>query len=664
MSGRRLLVSLFILLLMAPMARAADQSTLQFSLSFDGFLWYSVSPDDSWTQGHNDTYALARTYYFTTALPVYWSFVFVNVSHHDPTGQDRYIERRVLVKVLVDGVQVASQSKDAVFHDGYYEFYIPFFTAGLASNLTVEIYSSTGDTTDRSTAEIEYTVREVKVLMTSTEKGFMYDTRAVDQTDIPAGAGGTSKSLRLDRTELTLSGYSLDQGSLALWVKWDGQPVRLLNNLEIDPTGHVIFYSSEAGYNTTFTVPEGKFVPLYISWKPGEMYIMLSNQSTENRFTFSGTVQIGSIGSLNQSTSTLIDEIRIWSVYMSEEDILASLGSVSYGISVGDMSISVVPEGGPTLPTLYATFLDENFNALSNTTITKANSNVAAPSETAYIALKSSTGAERLYYLKNMSTESVRLAYPALEAKDLGIIKVQLPAGYDTLEVWTLRGDLIYRVRTSESVTSFVGLLGSYYRFTVEGPNVTAYSVIKQVDGSLITLVPPDIASVVDIESSKEYLEVERDSMSGIVTAIYHAPTPKTVTLNLVIFDQNGTAIINTTDTKNTSLLAWSFLMPPNAAYAVISAKADGFSASKTVPGQLNPHGWINENLLPGGLILILLASIGTFAVTRKNAAYAPLLIWTLITVAQYVGFISISTGTYALLSILAVLGLYTSREG
>ena len=104
--------------------------------------------------------------------------------------------------------------------------------------------------------------------------------------------------------------------------------------------------------------------------------------------------------------------------------------------------------------------------------------------------------------------------------------------------------------------------------------------------------------------------------------------------------------------------------MPPNAAYAVISAKADGFSASKTIPGQLNPHGWINENLLPGGLILILLASIGAFAVTRKNAAYAPLLIWILITVAQYVGFISISTGTYALLSILAVLGLYTSREG
>lgn len=675
-----LTIALIALLLPLPQAQGATQLASKV-LSFDDWTWYTYTPDpskDSWQQSHDDTYHKQATYYFTTTVPAYFSFLYVKVSHKFYDGSDAYIERRIMIKAYLDGNDVTSTLQgnvvDGVFHDRTEEFFISLPNTALASNLTVEIWTSTGDVVNSTASPIvTYTVESIKVLFSPTEGGFTYSTRNVNNIQIPAGAGNSTKSLLLDKTQLMLSNELLDQGSVTFYVNWDGTAINITNFLEVDSSGKLYVIGENNGqftqYTTTLSLSQGVWQRIYISWKAGELYVMLDGKDKVNTFKFAGGIRIGQIGSVTVSSSTKIDEFAYWKVYMSPDEFLASVQGLSrYGVTVGDLSLSIVAEGGTSLSPLKVSFLDANKQPLGDVVqISPTNPTINAPTETAYIVIESSTPqVQRIYYISGL-VGSVSLAFPSSDVSELIPITVTVPAGYTTLSVYTADGAnaLVFRTPIEGDTATFVAVYGHYYRFELTGPNMSTVSVIQQASRQLISLKSEDLPKAVTLATAEEKLEAKYDLETGLIYAAYSNPHDTDATITITFYDANNTAIRNLTVTiKPNEVWIWNAPMPPGVAYVVFTADSGEYHASKTVQGTLSPPGWINEKLLPMGLIMILVATAGVFATNRENSAYAVIIMLVLLSLAAYIGLVQFSASLFGLLIVLATLGMYVSREG
>ena len=268
-----------------------------------------------------------------------------------------------------------------------------------------------------------------------------------------------------------------------------------------------------------------------------------------------------------------------------------------------------------------------------------------------------------MIYIGNL-TDAI-IAFPSTSVSALSTVRVQIPAGYDLLEIQTLQGYYVLRLPMTDTIATFTAVTGAYYLFSATDYDTNStITTVKQVISDVITLVPSNITPSVSIEEGEQlYYEYNPGTNDAVV--VYTAPSPKNITMNYVLYDNKGNAVTNVTYAySDVQMKVWHFSFPREFYKAVVTVTSDTYSDSAVIGGRLAGEQWFNEDLLPEGLILILAGLVGVFALKRENANYAPLILLTLLLLLRAIGFVEIGVGTITALVVLGVIGMYMSREG
>lgn len=653
---KRCLISALLLLVITLSFTPVSAEQILY-MNFDGYKVHTHSTSASTSA--NTTYELITTIVFSFPSQVYVSGFTVEMSLGGGAGFNTYYLKLKIVYPDNTTIWTSEWSQSA---SSYVGSTIASFKAPepkLTNQITVEVWG-------RQEQTYRLTVKKVAVHTLNQPAQIL--SKVLEMYYIPPGAGGTYSAMVLNQTEVYLTQpLSLAEGSISFWIKWDGSPVTISDNIWIDSNGYLNFRSSTG---SVFTIeaspPVGQYSPIYVGWKSGEGYLKVNG--AEKRFVWDGTFNLTKFGNISQSTTTLLDEFKIWSTYISSDQIESVAQLKSYSLSDGNKTIIIEPEGGVTLPEpVKATVFDVNFNPLADPVLlSSGNQNATIPQGAQYLHL-SVGNVERLIYLGNLS--SLRVAIPSTEVSSLTTVRVQVPMGYDLIEIKTPTGSYVHRALLNNGTsTTFTAITGAYYLFTaVNSETGDVISSVRQVTSDLLSLQSSKLVYATQVEAEGLYYFLEENQEAVIV---FTSPTPKDINFTFQVFDVNGNLITDTISENITgvSYYEWHILLdfPFYDAVAVVTTLDGSQTWNVTIPGWRlsTTGGWFPEEFVPKVLILSLVGILGTFAVKRENANYVPLVLLIVLGVFTAVGFITVSPGTMITLGVMAVIGMYMSREG
>jgi len=395
---------------------------------------------------------------------------------------------------------------------------------------------------------VEFTIERVGLIVDDEYK--KVKSRLLDLKYIPPGAENTAQGFILNQTEVYLKqSYTLPEGSISFWLRWDGSTgIKISDNIGIDSNGYLYVKNSE---EITYTFegvnpPTGTYIPVYFAWSQGSGYIVMNN--TVLNLNWEGNFTITKVGDLSTQSATIVDEFKLWEFTI-------------YSLSDGVRSFDIYPEGGTTLPSsITATALNGSLEPLSSIILTPQSPNQTIPTNTQYILL--STGnVERLIYIGNL-TDAI-IAFPSTSVSALSTVRVQIPAGYDLLEIQTLQGYYVLRLPMTDTIATFTAVTGAYYLFSATDYDTNStITTVKQVISDVITLVPSNITPSVSIEEGEQlYYEYNPGTNDAVV--VYTAPSPKNITMNYVLYDNKGDVATNVTYTySDVQMKVWHFSFP------------------------------------------------------------------------------------------------------
>jgi len=513
---RRALVFIFIFLIGLSLIAESVKAEQIVYLNFDGFQVVENSQSISLS-----AYAagITKSYVYVLSFPsekYLSSMTFADVSQNCdyPTDPPAHIT----ITIAVNGQQVASKT-----------FYIapsklninwsPVKGTDFTINVTVTVVgpSTTISNSFSSTKQYFYVSSEpyrIASLLTS----FKY---------VPPGADDTPQGLILNQTEIHLNkSYTLSEGTVSFWLKWDGsKSVTISDNIGIDTNGY-LYVKNNAG--TVYTLegvqpPIGTYVPVYISWRNGEGYIMIN--TTKITLNWVGNLTISKIGSISQSTGTIIDEFKIWGTYIPADQIVYESIKEQYTLIYNGHPITIKPEGGQSLGIINVAFLDNNYNAINSTTLSSAQNTVTVPANTSIVILTRGT-VSRTYYLDNSVTE---IAFPAEESQVIVSRITARPSLWNYLTVKTNDGAIATRIKLENNEGSFTAVYGNQYLFVFERDNETRTRVYT-ISSSDIVFYIADL----NVQLNPP-IDVNAYVKDGLIVITYFDENMQTTMLNVTI---------------------------------------------------------------------------------------------------------------------------------
>ena len=513
---KRKLALVFIFLVGLSLIAESVKAEQIVYLNFDGFQVVENSQSISLS-----AYAagITKSYVYVLSFPsekYLSSMTFADVSQNCdyPTDPPAHIT----ITIAVNGQQVASKT-----------FYIapsklninwsPVKGTDFTINVTVTVVgpSTTISNSFSSTKQYFYVSSEpyrIASLLTS----FKY---------VPPGADDTPQGLILNQTEIHLNkSYTLSEGTVSFWLKWDGsKSVTISDNIGIDTNGY-LYVKNNAG--TVYTLegvqpPIGTYVPVYISWRNGEGYIMIN--TTKITLNWVGNLTISKIGSISQSTGTIIDEFKIWGTYIPADQIVYESIKEQYTLIYNGHPITIKPEGGQSLGIINVAFLDNNYNAINSTTLSSAQNTVTVPANTSIVILTRGT-VSRTYYLDNSVTE---IAFPAEESQVIVSRITARPSLWNYLTVKTNDGAIATRIKLENNEGSFTAVYGNQYLFVFERDNETRTRVYT-ISSSDIVFYIADL----NVQLNPP-IDVNAYVKDGLIVITYFDENMQTTMLNVTI---------------------------------------------------------------------------------------------------------------------------------
>ncbi len=573
----------------------------------------------------------------------------------------------IYFKVVVNGVTVYENKTASIQVDSInsisQDIYYKIQNLTPAETYTVDLYVKavyiTGNTSltnyiyfevDKA---VDYTLQDQTGGILSKLQGLKY---------VPPGAEGTAQGFVLNQTELYLNQtYNLSQGTVSFWLKWDGSTgINISDNIGIDSNGY-IYVKNDAG--TIYTLegvkpPIGTYVPVYISWESGNGYIMIN--TTKITLNWAGNFVISKIGSISQTSGTIIDEFKVWDTYIPADQITYESITEQYSLIWNGKTISITPEGGQKLGMIEASFISQNMTVLNSTTLSSGQKTVIAPNETTLVIL-SRSGVSRRYYLSNYT----KIAFPAEEATLVSSTISIRPTMWQYLTIKTADGRIATRIKLDNTQTAtIIAVLGNDYIITLEDVNASK-AMLYTITGDISLWVEKD-----SMRYSGKYIDASIDEKKKLLIVTYYDGTGETKNLNITIaaFDEKNILKYKIEDTAPASPIEfYKFSLPinndTNVMYYKITVDADNQEYTKLVFGSAGSSTIFPNNIVPQGLVIFGAVAIGALMFIAINAYLMPLGALIALGAVKFLGFANVPPTLLGISGVFTALSLIIYRK-
>lgn len=676
-------VLLILLILGALFSAPQAQAQLVFEYGFEGYAVLSDNESVTYTIENSDTSLhLVKSTTFTLPESKYIDGVFVqvNVKMYDD-GDNLVDQDTITVTVKVNGATVDQRSKTLKEPDfggsAYHTFYISVDYSDFDSIFTVDVYAQ--KTGYNMGHKFDVTVKYIVIYTTSNP--MLIQSKLTHLNYIPPGAAGTESSLILNQTQVLLnSTQNLSEGSVAFWFFWDGRNVTISDNIQVlvttpadthegtPPIGGVVVKNTDGTeYRLDDAVPYGAWVPIYIAWKPGYGYIAVNN--TKITLNWGENLFLSKIGDIGVESESLIDEFKLWNIYLPLDQIQYELITQTYYLIFPDNTtvpiqvdapVGIQPEGGQSLGTLGVTFLDENYTAIDTITLTPSQKTANVPNNTAMVLL-SRDNTERFFFIPGIKGNP--WAFPAEAATQLQIVTLTVyPPKYDILEIWTMDGKLATRVNmTGKTYTSFTAVYGKYYKFVVYSGNVS-YTIVEQVKSDTLNLKFPQPEAFYQYSENEEKLVIQRDDNTA--TLIYTAPEVKDVNLTIKLFGRSNNIVYKFNESIHSVGFIKQVVLGDDIAYMTVDVSSPTYHAHRVVQNAIDFSYLVPDAIFPNGLRVGLFGMLGLFLVSRRYKYLAPFTATLLLSILAYYKVVVVDSELLLFGTVAAASAFITRNEG
>ena len=659
-----IIIIIMIILLQVPPTQADRLVYMNFEgfsmTSFSNVGSASGSPSFDWVKIATLTVSLPSTKYLG-GITVDWSVKDDEGANGINTGYSAY------VKIVVNGVTTKT---DQMINAGLTASKLSVFkfTGIQGSTFTIDVYVE-GTAND---ADDTITVTVNNVYAYTLDQDFGVRSKLTSLTLLAPGASGTDEGFQLNKTEILLpQSYSLSEGTISFWLKWDGKTALVLAKngstavIGIDTNGYLYVKNSDGTtYTATGLSPQaGSYVPVTIAWSNGKGYIMVDNQRVN--LNWAGNITIDRVGDINANSQTLIDEVKLYDNYIPPDLVETEILKNEYSITYNGTVIPVEPEGGSTLGTINVAFLDANFSTINSTVISTSQMNAEAPNGTFAIVL--TRGSVSRTYLLDKIPKSI--AFPATEVASLVSSSIQVaPGSWSILEVKTVNGDIAARIPLNHNTGTVTLIPGNTYLFSFEEGN-TVVTRFTTASGSMVFYISLEEST---LKPPLDF-EVKYDPNTKLVTVYYYDPNGATKSLELnVEAEKNFKPVLIVNDSRSGKLGLYKFVINASGSDNVnvkLSADVNGSiqTFERVVGTGEGSRAPFPSNLVPS-FAVVALAGLIPFFLSRGTEAWlmplgAAIGLSLVTTVLGWVPVTAPVAGLIAALTVLGVLGMLIERR-
>lgn len=478
-----LVIILTSLLIVAPHVSAGQIAYMNFEgfsmTSFSNVGSASGSPSFTWTKIATLTVSVPSTKYLG-GITVDWSVKDDEGANGINTGYYAYVKIVVNGEVTKTGEMInagLTASKLSVFK----------FTGIQGSTFTIDVYVE-GTAND---ADDTITVTVNNLYVYTLDQNFAVKSELTSLTVLAPGAAGTNEGLQLNKTIVFFpQTYNLAQGTISFWLKWDGTTnLSLLKNstgtvVGIDANSDLYVKSSTGVTYTGISLSArvGSYVPVVIAWENGNGYIMVDNQKIT--LNWAGNVTLEHVGDINSNSKTLIDEVRVYDVYLTPDQVSnPNTATLQLTFPNGTATVNITSDDGSNLIGLQASVYSSNMSLITTLTWGGIGTIMSATvnDSLAYVVLSGPGGSTTIIVRPGDSYTAV--VPGSIAAHIQAVIE---PAKYPTSDqkVWDhllvkdAQGRVVYFNKWSFSSTPVVLMSRASYVVAVEDTN---FSLVRAV---------------------------------------------------------------------------------------------------------------------------------------------------------------------------------------
>ena len=482
-----------------------------------------------------------------------------------------------------------------------------------------------------------------------------------EQKYLPPGADDTAQGFLLNQTEISLSQtYTLSEGALSFWLKWDGSTkITISDNIGIDTNGY-LYVKNDQG--TTYTLqgvtpPVGQYVPVYVGWKAGGGYIMINTMKVT--LNWDGNLIISKIGDIGQSSATIIDEFKLWDTYIPPDQILYEVLKEQYTLLYNGTAIAIKPEGGTSLGMIDVAFLDSNYTVLDSATLSPGQKTATVPDGTKIVVLTRGS-VSRTYLLDENYTE---IAFPA-EGNTVIVSRISVrPEVWDYLTVKTVSGQVATRVKLENNEATFTAMYGNQYLFVFERAVETRTRIYTVSESNIVFYITKQDVEFKPPVDVKAYLE------NSTIVVSYYDENMSTTALNVTVagyVDYKKVWEVYDYQPKQFGLYTLK-VEANNTEYAVVTLKANVSGQIQEFKRTVYVEGGTSRSPFPEELIppalLVLGFSLVPMFLYRAIEVHIMLISGAIgLSVGTVLGWIPAVPGLIAILTVLGIVAMIVYR--
>ncbi len=513
-------------------------------MGFEGLTVANFSRSTSLTLNTTYQTVLAETLAFPSPKYLTGAYVVVKFYNGDSYVHTAYVE------LVVNGVAVWSGSISVPAAGGTAVLKAPIpLTGQYGQTFNVEVLAKATSTYVKVSST---TPPNTRLTLFAMDEDYAVNTTLISLKYIPPGAEGTSSALVLNQTEALLgTTYTLSEGAISFWLKWDGTTdIKLSDNIGIDSNGH-LYVLSPSGDNFTLSapIPVGQYIPVYIGWEPGYGYIMLN--TTRVSFTWSGNLTITKIGDINDKSATLIDEFTLYDNYVPPDVFLSGSPTAQVVVKTPSytQTLNITTMDGSSLSNISVSLFSSNWTLLNATSWSFGETPTVFANATGGIFAVITGTASTTIYLQP-ENGSIAVAIPGNSAQYISATIE--PASYpstaqrvwDWLTVKDVNGRIVYRNRWDFQPTSVVLQVGKAYLIEVSNDNFTETQVVfTGLASPDIKINLPSPGELTLYDNLTTYYHATNDSLQ----IYYYDPQHITEWIRLEMFDVAGRTLLNVT---------------------------------------------------------------------------------------------------------------------
>jgi len=359
--------------------------------------------------------------------------------------------------------------------------------------------------------------------------------------------------------------------------------------------------------------------------------------------------------------------------YGITKSVIIHFTPTTINVAVGGTMYHILPETGGQFNVTVA-FLGQNFTTLESKTITANYVNITGPTNTRYISITSVQypGLRRYIYTAKPPM-TTNILFPAqVDSSMYKVFNVYIfnKQDYDLLSIYGGGGALVERFNLSDFTNLiFPAILGNTYTFVLSKAGQPKYTQKVTVTSSMqyIVLYAPSLSGTTNLTSTYIDLEAQYDNVTNTIYYNFTSQIPVSGQATIYVLEPGGLTPAFTYNFSDRTFLNGSYVLPTNPKPSLVKVEITlpNNVFSRTIILKSSTSRPFSDRLLPNGIMVIIIAAVGLFALVRENIELSAALTAFTLTSATTLGYISFpKTDLAVIYGLASSMFLFTKIRG